>query len=206
MPSIEGGQIMPDINVSQLSALQIVTAFFIVSVALIAVGAAAPKIINSAKNISSLIQNMLTRQQEKKKKFMQIETNTMNIAAMSQKIDSLLSTLNQFVMENKEINREIISQLEDFREEQLQKQLDDMRAFVLSFANSLKTQPDVRHTVKEYLNVIDIGTKYHSIIEEKGLENGAFDMEFGFIKRDYNKRLDTRDFLNMEEDICNEKD
>ena len=31
-------------------------------------------------------------------------------------------------------------------------------------------------------------------------------MEFGFIKRDYNKRLDTRDFLNMEEDICNEKD
>lgn len=197
---------MPNINLSQLSVVQIVTAFFIVATVLVAAGAITPKIINSTKNISSLIYDIMQKHQNKKEKYKQIERNTQNIAIMNDKIDSLLYTLNQFIAENKETNGKIINQLEDFREEQLHKQLDDMRAFVLGFANSLKTQPNIKHTVKEYLNVIETGTKYHAIIEEKGLENGAFDVEFAFIKRDYNRRLDERDFLDMEDDIYNEKD
>lgn len=196
---------MPNIDLSQFSALQIVTAFFIVAIVLIAMGTAIPKVMNSAKNISSIITNIMARQQKKNEKYMQIETNTQNIAIMGEKIDSLLQTLNQFITENKETNEKIISQLEDFREEQLHKQLDDMRAFVLNFANSIKTQANVKHTVKEYLNVIDIGTKYHTLIKDKGLENGAFDVEFEFIKRDYIRRSDERDFLDMEEDIRDEE-
>lgn len=196
---------MPNIDLSQFSALQIVTAFFIVAIVLIAIGAAIPKVVNSAKNIASIITGIITGQQKKRERYMQIETNTKNIALMSKKMDSLLHTLNQFIAENKDANQKIISQLEDFREEQLHKQLDDMRAFVLNFANSLKTQANVKHTIKEYLNVIDIGTKYHTLIENNGLENGAFDVEFEFIKRDYSRRLDERDFLDMEEDIRDEE-
>lgn len=195
---------MPKLDLSQFSAGQIVLAFFIVFTVMIALGTVLPKVIATGKNIWNSLLSIVIQQEKKKQMNRQIDTNTKNISALTQKIDSMADTLNCFIDENKKTNQTIIQQLEEFREEQLHKQLDDMRAFVLNFANLLKTRPEVKHTVKEYLNVIDIGTKYHAIIEEKGLENGAFDVEFEFIKRDYRKRSDERDFLNMEEDINDE--
>lgn len=73
-------------------------------------------------------------------------------------------------------------------------EIDRIRYEILDFANSCRNKR--RHTRDEFLHIIEINTKYHKIIEEKGLENGQIDIEFEMIKNLYKRCSENNSFLH----------
>lgn len=189
---------MPTIDLSQFSAGQIVTAFFIVIAVFAAFGPAIPKIVSTMRSVWQSIISFVKSREKKERQFEQIRTNADNIAQMSGKIDTLTHTLNQFIEDNKAKNDEIIHSVEELKKERLQDRLDRDRSEILDFANTCKNKR--KHTANEFLHIIDIATKYHAAIEQQGVSNGAFEAEFDYIKRLYAKCVDENEFLSMEDE------
>lgn len=195
---------MTTIDLSQFSIGQIITAFFIVIVVAIFIIGVAPKVIDGIHMLMNFTTNIVTSRQKKQARYQQLDKNTKMINELDDRLNKMTQTLNGSNNEMFKSFNEIKDELQKLRQERLQDKLDTDRAFVLNFANQIKTHPDVKHSAKEYLNVIDRATKYHHIIDSHGLENGAFEEEFAFIKRDYRRRSDNGGLLIMSDDINNE--
>lgn len=74
-----------------------------------------------------------------------------------------------------------------------QNEIDRIRWEILDFANSCRNQK--KHTREEFLHIIELNEKYHSIIDEKQIKNGQIDIEYGFIEKLYNRCLEENSFL-----------
>lgn len=98
---------------------------------------------------------------------------------------------------NADLRKDIASMKEDIKrvdDKVDANEIDRIRFEILDFANSCRNKR--RHTREEFSHIIEINTKYHKIIEEKGLENGQIDIEFDFIKSLYKKCLEKNSFLS----------
>lgn len=98
---------------------------------------------------------------------------------LSKKVDDVKTGLTQKIQEVSDRNDE--------------NEKDRIRWEVLDFANSCKNGR--RHAQDEYRHIIELNVKYHRLLDKHGEQNGVFDTEFEFIKKDYSKRLETNDFL-----------
>ena len=181
------------LNISNYSISQITSSIVIVIGCIIALGLILPKIITSFKNLKNMFCELSNTYQNKEKQMEQVEQNTNNIKILDNKIDKLTNTLNQFIEANKQVNESIIESVNEVKKDMLDSKLDKYRSEVLDFANTCKNK--VRHTSNEFLHIIDLGTKYNTLIDKYKIENGAFEAEFEYIKRLYNKCLDENDFL-----------
>ena len=59
--------------------------------------------------------------------------------------------------------------------------IDRIRWEILSFANSCRLGK--KHTYDEFKHIIELNTKYHNIIESRGLTNGQIDLEYAYIEK-----------------------
>jgi hypothetical protein len=72
-------------------------------------------------------------------------------------------------------------------------EIDRIRWEILDFANSCRNGK--KHTKEEFDHVIALNQKYHRILDERDEENGQVDMAFEYIKKLYQKCLETNGFL-----------
>lgn len=100
----------------------------------------------------------------------------------------------------KAINGEVILQITELKSQMNAQQksmdyneMDRIRWEIFDFANECRN--NIRHTKDEFQHVIDLNTKYHSLLEKYGEENGVFDAEYEFILELYKKCQHENDFL-----------
>lgn len=100
----------------------------------------------------------------------------------------------------KAINGEVLEQIQalqkradDQRKSIDENEMDRIRWEVLDFANACRN--GVRHTKDEFEHIIDLNTKYHSLLDKYKEENGVFDEEYAYILRLYHKCQIENDFL-----------
>ena len=72
-------------------------------------------------------------------------------------------------------------------------EIDRIRWEILDFANSCRNKR--RHTREEFLHIIDLNTKYHKILDERGMTNGQINIEYEYIEGLYRKCLEENSFL-----------
>lgn len=100
----------------------------------------------------------------------------------------------------KAINGEVILQIAELKSQMdaQQKSMDEnemdrIRWEIFDFANECRN--NVRHTKDEFQHIIDLNTKYHSLLEKYDEENGVFDAEYEYILELYHKCQHENDFL-----------
>lgn len=97
---------------------------------------------------------------------------------------------------NEDLRKDITSMKEDVKridDKVDENEIDRIRYEILSFASSCRNKR--KHSRENFLHIIELNTKYHKIIEEKGLENGQIDIEFELIKNIYKKCSENNSFL-----------
>lgn len=97
---------------------------------------------------------------------------------------------------NENLREDIASMKEDIKridDKVDENEIDRIRYEILEFASSCRRKK--KHTRENFLHIIELNTKYHKIIEEKGLENGQIDIEFELIKNIYKKCSENNTFL-----------
>ena len=87
----------------------------------------------------------------------------------------------------------LIKKFIDLEKEMIQNEKDRIRWEILDFANSCKNGR--RHTKDEFHHIIDLNTKYRRLLEKTNDENGVFEVEYEYIKKQYAEHLEKDDFL-----------
>lgn len=64
---------------------------------------------------------------------------------------------------------------------------------ILNFANSCRLGK--RHTYDEFTHIIDLNTRYHTIIEARDITNGQLDLEYAYIEEIFKRCQVKNDFL-----------
>jgi len=72
-------------------------------------------------------------------------------------------------------------------------EIDRIRWEILDFANSCRNKR--KHTREEFLHIMALNAKYHSILDERGKKNGQIDIEYEYIEGLYKKCLENNSFL-----------
>ena len=100
----------------------------------------------------------------------------------------------------KAINGEVIQRITglEARADQQRKSIDEnemdrIRWEVLDFANACRNHH--KHTKDEFQHIIALNTKYHSLLEKYGDENGVFDAEYAYILELYQECQRNNTFL-----------
>ena len=58
-------------------------------------------------------------------------------------------------------------------------EIDRIRWEILDFANSCRQGK--KHTMGEFVHIIDLNTKYHKVLDRRNLQNGQIDLEYKYI-------------------------
>lgn len=72
-------------------------------------------------------------------------------------------------------------------------EIDRIRWEILDFANSCRLHK--KHTLDEFVHIIELNAKYHAILERRDLKNGRIDLEYSFIKKVYQQCQEENSFL-----------
>ena len=72
-------------------------------------------------------------------------------------------------------------------------EIDRIRWEILAFANSCRQGK--RHSKDEFDHIIDLNTKYHTILDRRQKTNGILDLEYDYIIKIYRDRQVKNDFL-----------
>ena len=81
----------------------------------------------------------------------------------------------------------ISSKLDEMRKENIEKDIDDMRWNILSFAN--KISEGKKCNKDGYVHCLKLYQKYEQLIEENGLQNGEVEVSIKIIKDSYADKL-----------------
>lgn len=69
--------------------------------------------------------------------------------------------------------------MEDIRDTVDDNEIDRIRWEILDFANSCRQGK--KHTMGEFVHIIDLNTKYHNVLDRRKLKNGQIDLEYNYI-------------------------
>lgn len=69
--------------------------------------------------------------------------------------------------------------MEEIRDVVDDNEIDRIRWEILDFANSCRQGK--KHTMGEFVHIIDLNTKYHNILDRRKLKNGQIDLEYKYI-------------------------
>lgn len=83
--------------------------------------------------------------------------------------------------------------LDSLRDSQDDNEIDRIRWEILDFANSCRH--GVKHTLDEFDHIIELNTKYHTILDRRKLTNGKIDLEYNFIVKIYKECQEKNSFL-----------
>lgn len=72
-------------------------------------------------------------------------------------------------------------------------EIDRIRWEILDFANSCRQHK--KHTLDEFVHIIELNTKYHAILDRRKLKNGRIDLEYAYIEKIYQECLEENSFL-----------
>lgn len=72
-------------------------------------------------------------------------------------------------------------------------EIDRIRWEILDFANSCRQHK--KHTMDEFVHIIELNSKYHTILDRRKLTNGRIDIEYSFIEKIYQQCLEENSFL-----------
>lgn len=106
------------------------------------------------------------------------------------KIDKVESTLSKKV---DGVREELTKKIQEVSDRNDENEKDRIRWEVLDFSNSCKNGR--RHAQDEYRHIIELNAKYHRLLDKSGDQNGVFDTEYEFVKREYARCLEENDFL-----------
>lgn len=70
---------------------------------------------------------------------------------------------------------------------------DRIRWEILNFANSCRNGR--RHTKDEFQHIVTLNTKYRQLLKKTNDINGVFEVEYKYIEKLYEERLEKNDFL-----------
>ena len=69
--------------------------------------------------------------------------------------------------------------MEEIRDVVDDNEIDRIRWEILDFANSCRQGK--KHTMGEFVHIIDLNTKYHNVLNRRNLKNGQIDLEYSYI-------------------------
>ena len=69
--------------------------------------------------------------------------------------------------------------MEEIRDVVDDNEIDRIRWEILDFANSCRQGK--KHTMGEFVHIIDLNTKYHNVLDRRDLTNGQIDLEYSYI-------------------------
>lgn len=69
--------------------------------------------------------------------------------------------------------------MEEIRDVVDDNEIDRIRWEILDFANSCRQGK--KHTMGEFVHIIDLNTKYHNVLDRRDLKNGQIDLEYSYI-------------------------
>ena len=72
-------------------------------------------------------------------------------------------------------------------------EIDRIRWEILDFANSCRQGK--KHTLDEFVHIIELNEKYHKILDRRDLTNGRIDLEYHFIEKIYKECQEKNNFL-----------
>lgn len=195
-------------NVTQLSPGQIAEAFIIVIACIFFVGKTIPVIKDSLSNLRELGSSILFHATVGEK-------NKEAITNLNAKLDSIADLVNNVLEESKRSDERLSVEIDKVRseinnvQEELNRQkiekdkdkIDAIRAKILSFASTLKVEPDRLHSEKEFQRIIESKRIYDSLIEKYNLTNGVMETEYKFICDTYKTCSETGKllFINNED-------
>lgn len=82
----------------------------------------------------------------------------------------------------------------DALEEQMDKnEIDRIRQECLGFANQCRREQN--HSIDEFRHILELDEKYIKLLEKTGAQNGVFEADMAFIKKEYAKKLEENSFL-----------
>lgn len=87
----------------------------------------------------------------------------------------------------------LITKIEGLEKEMIQNEKDRIRWEILDFANSCKNGRP--HTQDEFEHIIDLNTKYRQLLRRSNDQNGVFELEYEYLKKEYRNHCEKNDFL-----------
>lgn len=93
----------------------------------------------------------------------------------------------------KEDVKELEGKIEKVDEKVDHSDVNRLRWEILNFSAECRQRQ--RHTRDQFVHVIESNEEYHTILEERGEQNGVLDAEFKYISELYDKCLRENDFL-----------
>lgn len=87
----------------------------------------------------------------------------------------------------------LIAKIEGLEKEMIQNEKDRIRWEILDFANSCKNGRP--HTQDEFEHIIDLNTKYRQLLRRSNDQNGVFELEYEYLKKEYRNHCEKNDFL-----------
>lgn len=87
----------------------------------------------------------------------------------------------------------LITKIEGLEKEMIQNEKDRIRWEILDFANSCKNGRS--HTQDEFEHIIDLNTKYRQLLKRSNDQNGVFELEYEYLKKEYRSHCEKNDFL-----------
>ena len=72
-------------------------------------------------------------------------------------------------------------------------EIDRIRWEILDFSNSCRQGK--KHTLDEFVHIIELNEKYHKILDRRELTNGRIDLEYSFIVKIYEECQEKDSFL-----------
>ena len=106
------------------------------------------------------------------------------------KVNPISNALEWF---GRKINGPLIRKVDELSEQVDKNEIDRIRWEILDFANSCRNGR--HHTKDEFTHIIDLNTKYHTILEKRKMTNGQIDLEYEYIVQIYKHCMEENNFL-----------
>ena len=192
------------LDVSQWSWQQIGMAFIIVIGCIIAIIIALPKITAGFKVIKEGTDYKKRVKEAHDAALKQLQENTEDIKALTQKVDDMAGIMTQFVVESNKKDQMLAESIERLEEKinkvedvQREDRLDRDRSEILEFAN--KVRKGSKMTINSWHHMFDIGGKYEQIIKEYNIPNDKFKAEYEWLRHHFKELENTDDFLKLDD-------
>lgn len=101
--------------------------------------------------------------------------------------------------ETKELISSMDKKIEDVSLKVDMHEIDRLRTVILDFANDL--QHGQKKTKDNFMQVMELNEKYHSILKAREMTNGVLDIEYEFIKDSYRECFNDGSFLVCKKEI-----
>lgn len=107
--------------------------------------------------------------------------------------DSVNEAMAELTAKSNYNDAEFQRKLDDIETKQDTQLVTETKRHVLNFARQCRHGES--HTLEDFRNLILENQAYEKIIEKRNWENDVYKSDFAFIMADYNRRLETDDFL-----------